>query len=103
VADERHEPIPSGSLAVLAAPQDDIHPAARAIAEDHVVKVPLDYPLDLAQRLTTAWRAIRATVSPGLDAPEREEMIRQAFESNQCLPTQWLAGLVANRIASDKT
>jgi hypothetical protein len=85
--------IPSGSVSVLTTPQVRIHPTAVALAEDHTRMVTLAFPLELGRQLEQAWRTIRASVGLDLDPEQIKKVIREAFATNQCLPTQWVGRL----------
>jgi hypothetical protein len=98
IAGDRVLAIPSGSLAVLTTPQEQVHPTAMALAEDHTVKVPLTFPLELATELERAWRTIRTQVAPDAETAQAKQVMYAAFHARGVLPTQVIARLAACRL-----
>jgi hypothetical protein len=89
---------PPGSFAVIVSPQDRVHRAAVAVASERVYLVPPAVIAEMADRLTSAWDSIRIrtrTLGPDEAGPAIAEILR----ARRALPSQWLPGLTARRVA----
>lgn len=91
MADRLNAPIPSGSMSILTTPQLAFDAAAPGVAEDHSYWVTIEFVQELADRLDLAWRTIKTSLAPSSNDAERRRVILEAFNSQQVLPTQWLA------------
>ncbi len=89
---------PPGSFTVIISPQQDVHPAARAVVGDRVYLVPPEVISDIASRLTGAWDSIRIQTRT-LSSAEAEPVITQILHARRALPSQWLPSLTARRVA----
>jgi hypothetical protein len=89
---------PPGSFAVIVSPQDRVHRAAVAVAGDRVYLVPLTMIAEMADRLTSAWDSIRIRTR-SLGAAEAGPVIAEILRARRALPSQWLPGLTARRVA----
>ncbi|MFD2763526.1 DEAD/DEAH box helicase [Micromonospora eburnea] len=96
VADKRGEAAPGDSVSLLVSAQHTVHPAARAVAENHVYLVRPSDVLDLFERLNSAWRMLRAIYSA---ATTGDDVVR-IFKAEGALPSQWLPHLRQVPIAS---
>ena len=94
VADRRQQAAPGDSVVLLMAPQDRIHPSARAIAEDHVYRVFATEVVDLLDRLLRAWRTLRTRDLDTLTVTNAAAI----FAAEQALPSQWLPRLRTRRL-----
>jgi hypothetical protein len=86
VADKRDEAIPSGSIALIMAPQQRVHSAAHSIAEDHTYLVRSDFVLDLFDRLIRAWRTLRTRGAQSLTQVDAISIL----QSHGALPSIWI-------------
>jgi len=92
----RGEAAPGDSVVLLISPQTAVHPAARAIAEDHVFLVHPTDVLDLFERLQRAWRTLHTLQQAGITT---EDAIR-ILHAEGALPSQWLPRLRKEPLAS---
>lgn len=91
-------PAPAGSFAVIVTPQERIDRAAAAVADDRVYLAQPALIRDIADRLTSAWDSIRIRTR-GLNAAAAEPVNAQILREKRLLPSQWLPGLTARRLA----
>jgi len=89
---------PPGSFAVIVSPQDRVHRAAVAVAGDRVYLAPPAVIAEMAERLTSAWESIRIRTR-ALGAAEAGLVIAEILRARRALPSQWLPGLTARRVA----
>lgn len=85
--------IPSGSVSILATPQNKFDAAAPGIAEEHSHWVSVDFVKELTARLDRAWRIIKTSVAHDSEDARKHQVILEAFETEAVLPTQWLSRL----------
>ncbi len=90
VANQRNEPIPSGSASLLMSPQQRTHPAACAVAEDHVYLVRGAAVVDLFDCLVRVWRVLRSR-----GGSLRIDDVLTALHSEGALPSEWLPRLTS--------
>lgn len=88
-ATKRREAVPGDSTTLLMTPQERIHPAAHAVAEDHVHLVRRDDVLDLFDRTVRAWRTARTRDLEVLSTTD----LAVIFRAEEALPSQWLPRL----------
>ncbi len=67
-------------------PQASVHPAARAVAEEHVFLVRRAQVIDLCDGLVRAWNTVRAQ---NRGVPSVEAVV-EALRLESALPTQWV-------------
>jgi hypothetical protein len=89
---------PPGSFAVIISAQKDVHHAAAAVASERLYLVPPTVIADIADRLTGAWDSIRIRTRT-LGPAEAEPVIIEILRARRALPSQWLPGLTARRVA----
>jgi hypothetical protein len=89
---------PPSSFTIIISPQDRVHRAAVAVAGDRVYLVPPAVIADLADRLASAWDSIRIRTR-ALGAAEARPVIEEILRARRALPSQWLPGLTARRLA----
>jgi hypothetical protein len=94
-ADARDAAVPSDSSVFVVSPQQTVHPAAHAVAEDHVYLTGPEKVVDLFERLTRAWRKLR-TRDP--DTVELGVALALLHEE-RALPSQWLTDLRQDPLA----
>lgn len=91
-------PAPAPSFAVIISPQDAVHSAAARVSDPRVYLTQPAVISDIADRLTGAWESIRIqtrTMEPG----PAEPVIAEILQARRALPSQWLPGLTARRVA----
>lgn len=91
---ERGEAIPSQSLTFLMTPQERVHPASMAVAEDHVFLVRPKQVLELFDAAVTAWRKIR---SRGVHVVGEDDVIAALAEA-KVLPSAWIVRLATEPV-----
>lgn len=89
---------PTGSFAVIISPQQRVHRAAAAVADDRLYLAPPEVISEIADRLSSAWKSIRIRTR-GLDAAAAEPVIAEVLRDRRVLPSQWLPGLTGRRVA----
>lgn len=99
IAAERREAIPSQSLTFLMTPQERVHPASKAVAEDHVFLVRPQQVLELFDAVVAAWRKIR---SRGLRVVGDDDVVAALAEAN-ALPSTWIHKLAAEPLRAETT
>jgi hypothetical protein len=85
----RNEVVPGDSVVFVMSPQERVHHAARAVAEETVYLVRPSDVVELLDRLIRAWRTLRSHASQSLDAKQAAA----TFRDERALPTQWLRDL----------
>lgn len=94
---QRSVAAPGDSPVLLVTPQQRIHPAAHAVAEDHVYLVRPAQVVDAFDRVIRAWRAVRSQKATDAEA------VYQALADHSALPSQWLPRLRAEPLAQPST
>jgi hypothetical protein len=89
---------PPSSFAVIISPQERVHRGAVAVADDRVYLVPPAAIGEIADRLASAWESIRIRTR-ALGSAEAEPVIAEVLRARRALPSQWLPGLTARRVA----
>lgn len=91
---QRETAAPGDSVVLLVTPQQRIHPAAGAVAEDHVYLVRPAQAVDLFDRVVRAWRVLRSrqTTDPGA--------VYQALGDQGALPSQWVPDFRSTPLAT---
>jgi hypothetical protein len=75
-----------------------VHRVAAAVADERVYLVPPPAMTEVADRLTSAWGSIRIRTS-ALGPAEARPVIAEILRARRALPSQWLPGLTARRVA----
>ena len=75
---------PPGSFAVIISPEQDVHRAALAVADDRVYLLPPEVISDIASRLTGAWDSIRIQTHT-LGPAEEALVITQTLHARRAL------------------
>lgn len=96
VADQRSEPIPSGSVALVITPQGGVQPSAISVAEPHLYLVRPPAVIDLFDRLVRAWRTLRAR---GGDPSVGD--VHAALAAEGALPSSWLPWMCTSTVGRD--
>ena len=94
IANDRQEAIPSQSLTFLMTPQERIHPASRAVAEDHVFMVGPHQVQELFDSVVAAWRKLR---SRGLRVISSDDVLAALAEAD-ALPSTRIRRLATEPI-----
>ena len=95
VANSRSEDAPEDSFGFIIAPQERIHPASIAVAEEHLWLLRPTDLVDLSNRLVRAWRRIRSTNA------DTETVVGEILSDEGVLPTQWCARLRHQRVKDE--
>lgn len=79
-------------------PQASVHPAARAVAEEHVFLVRRAQVIDLCDGLVRAWNTVRAQ---NRGVPSVEAVV-EALRLESALPTQWVKILTGEPLRANE-
>jgi hypothetical protein len=96
IASDRQEAIPSQSLTFIMTPQERIHPASRAVAEDHVFLVRPHQVVELFDAAVAAWRKIR---SRGLRVVGPDDVVAALTEAD-ALPSTRIRRLATEPLSA---
>jgi hypothetical protein len=95
VSRKRDQEPPGDSFGFIIAPQQRTHPAAAAIAEEHLWLLRTEQVLDLHHKIARTWRRLRtlSDVTP--------QVAGDALHAEQALPTQWIPDLKTHRVMDE--
>ena len=89
---------PPASFTVIVSPQDHVHRAAVAVVGDRVYMLSPTVIAEMAERLASAWESIRIRTR-AIGAAKAAPVIAEILRARRALPSQWLPGLTARRVA----